>query len=131
VITAPNGTTSTLTGAFTVEQGGAPDVWVDLLGLPQIRGGRAQNYFLLVGNRGAVNAELSRVWVSFPAYMQGVSFSPDYLPSSFGQANGNAYLSFDLIPTTGLPITIPLQLTAPDTSGYAHTSFQLQAWKEQ
>ncbi|HLK66778.1 MAG TPA: hypothetical protein VKU19_25265 [Bryobacteraceae bacterium] len=113
VITNPDGTTATLTGGFTVEQGGAPQIWVDIIGRNVIRIGTAQTYYLECGNRGNVDAALVQCWVSFPASVQWSSSSPDNTSlSSTINTSGNVVLAFDVIAVgAGGSTVIPLNLT--------------------
>jgi galactose oxidase-like protein len=52
VVANPDGTSASLASGFTVEQGGAPDVWVDILGRSRIRIGSEQSFYLTYGNSG-------------------------------------------------------------------------------
>ena len=54
VITNPDNTSVTLPLAFTVEEGGVPQIWVDIVGRDKIRIGREQTYYVVVGNSGNV-----------------------------------------------------------------------------
>ena len=54
VVTNPDNTSISLPAAFTVEQGGAPQLWVDIIGRDKIRIGREQTYYITYGNRGAL-----------------------------------------------------------------------------
>jgi hypothetical protein len=66
VITDPNGTSVTLAGGFTVEQGGAPQISVDIIGRNQIRIGQAQTYYVLLDNKGNVDSSGEIVSVGVP-----------------------------------------------------------------
>jgi hypothetical protein len=127
VASNPDGTSATDPQAFTVQQGGAPDIWVDLVGLPKIRGGDPQNYFLVVGNRGIVDATDVPLWMTFPGIFNYAS-NPS-TPSLDTQSGGNELLAFDLpsVPASGI-VDIPVLMTAPSDPQYAHEVFQLQDW---
>lgn len=56
VVSNPNSASVTLTGAFTIEVGGAPQVWVDIIGREEFRPGRPQTYYLFYGNSGNTDA---------------------------------------------------------------------------
>jgi hypothetical protein len=56
IVTNANGTSGTLPAAFTVEQGGAPDIGVDIIGREQIRIGREQTFYVAITNSGLVDA---------------------------------------------------------------------------
>jgi hypothetical protein len=128
VVTNPDGTSITQSQGFIIEQGGTPDVWIDLVGWTRLRVATPQQYFLVYGNRGNVDAKLTRVWVTFPAFLSWAS--PAQQPSSSGQTNGGVFLAFDVSPGTGLSGKIPITLATPNDPGLAHQVFQVQAWKE-
>jgi hypothetical protein len=126
VVTNPDNTTSTLAGGFTVEQGGAPQIWVDIIGRNQIRIGTAQTYYVVVGNRGNIDSSASRIWVAFPT---GITWgTPSQLPSAAGQTDGSGFVAFDVSASAGSSIAIPILLQAG--SGFTGT-FQIQGWVEQ
>ena len=56
VVTNPGPETATLPGAFTIEAGGASDLFADLIGRTRILRGRDTTFYILFGNRGAVDA---------------------------------------------------------------------------
>ncbi len=56
VVTNPNGTRATLPGAFRLDSGGTPQVWVNVVGPLLARPGTNARYFLLYGNRGNADA---------------------------------------------------------------------------
>jgi hypothetical protein len=74
VITNPDSTSVTLAGAFTVEPGGDPDVWVDIVGRDKIRVGTQQSFYVAYGNRGTRDAFDVLLFVTIPA---GVGYSID------------------------------------------------------
>ena len=69
VITNPDNSSISIPSGFTVEQGGAPELWVDIIGLDKIRIGREQTYYLVYGNRGNVDGLGLTLSVSFPKYL--------------------------------------------------------------
>jgi len=121
--------TTTVPNAFTVEQGGAPDVWVDLIAWSRLRAGQPQQYFIGCGNRGNVDAPTSRIWISFPTYIHWDTL--DQLASAAGQINGYEFVAFDATLSAGSFTEIPILLTAPDNPAFAHQIFQVQVWREQ
>jgi hypothetical protein len=125
----PDGTSVSAANSFTVEQGGAPDVWVEVMGFSQIRGGRPQIYYLNYGNQGNLDAGIVRLWLSFPDFMEW-SLLPDVVPSSSGQSNGNTFIALDVNLTAGSTNVVPVTLTLPDLLALGHRVFQVQAWKE-
>lgn len=56
VVTNPDGTSRMLTDAFTIDEGGAPLLWHEIVGPPDIRAGRTTRVFFFYGNRGNVDA---------------------------------------------------------------------------
>ncbi len=66
VVTNPDRSSATLSNGFTVEQGGAPDVWLDIIGRSQIRSGTEQQFYITYGNRGDVDIYDAVLLVSVP-----------------------------------------------------------------
>jgi len=126
-VTNPDGTNASLSQGFTVQQGGAPEVWADIVGEGVILAGKNQLYYVEVGNHGNVDAAVTRVWTAFPNYIawQAVGQSP----SSSGQQNGTSYVAFDVAPTAGSTVEIPINLTAPGGS-YVGQTFHVQVWMQ-
>ena len=56
VVTNQDGKVFQLPNAFTVEEGGKPDLWLNLMGRTVIRAGRPSTFTVQVGNRGSVDA---------------------------------------------------------------------------
>lgn len=56
VVTNPDGTAGTLADAFTVEEGRAADVWVEIIGPSSAIIGRPSTFYFLYGNRGNIDA---------------------------------------------------------------------------
>jgi hypothetical protein len=125
----PDGTSVSAANSFTVQQGGAPDVWVEVMGFSQIRGGRPQIYYLNYGNQGNLDAGTTRLWLSFPDFMEW-GLPPDVVPASSGQSNGNTFIALDVNLTAGSTNVVPVTLTLPDLLALGHRVFQVQAWKE-
>lgn len=67
VVTNPDGSSATVLGGFNVQQGGAPQISVDIVGLDRIRFGRAQTYYLVVRNSGNIDAGPDLISFSFPS----------------------------------------------------------------
>jgi len=128
VVTRPDGASVMLPRGLTIEQGGAPQVWVDVVGRNQIRGGREQVYFIQCGNHGNVNAQLITVWVALPSFLTQRLFIEQ-----------QAVLIRDLGDKTVLAIPIkqidaggtimfPIALTAPTSPEFAHLKFNTEVW---
>jgi len=56
LVTNPNGHTIAAPAPFTIEQGGEPNLWVEIVGRDEIRVGRWATFLLRYGNSGNVNA---------------------------------------------------------------------------
>jgi hypothetical protein len=126
VVTSPSGVSVTLHGAFAIEEGRAPQVWVDIIGRQAMRGGRRETYFIQYGNRGNIDANLVRIWITFPTFM---TFFSENTPSSSGRLGDSTFLAFDVpVIPPGLTGTIPVNLIAPNTPDFAHRMFEIQVW---
>jgi hypothetical protein len=66
VVTNTDGTSITSEAAFTVEQGGAPDLSVNIIGRNQIRIGSDQTYYVSIHNNGSVDAPFVEADVNQP-----------------------------------------------------------------
>lgn len=75
VITQPDGSTQTVPELFTIEQGGAPQVWVDIIGPEKMRIGREETYYIVVGNKGNVDSSPGLVSLDVPSTFQYVQMS--------------------------------------------------------
>jgi len=83
-ITNPNGGASfTKPTAFTVQSGGAPNMWVNIVARPKIRTGVPTTVTVTYGNSGNVDAYMSHLVVTTPANIQSsfVVGVPPNLPS--------------------------------------------------
>lgn len=130
VITHADSSNLALINKFTVEQGGEPQIWVDITGRSVTRGGREQAYFLHYGNKGSVNSGTVRFWVSLPKFLAWRT-SASQRPTASGQQNDMIFLAFDVSAIyPGVANTILVRLTAPDTPEFAHRIFEVRAWKE-
>lgn len=65
-ITNPDATSVSLPAAFTVEQGGAPNIWVDIIGRDAIRMGREQTFYVIYGNSGNVDIYDAALFIHLP-----------------------------------------------------------------
>jgi len=142
VITQPGGTTVTVPLPFTIDQGGAPNVWMNVVGFANLRAGRPQEYFILYGNRGDVDAfftpvtlQVSNVltvgWtnmISTPTVPSGVSVDWSQISPEIAIAT-NTVISL-LLPRINAGTTgdLPFSLSAPDLHQYAHLPVPLTAW---
>lgn len=123
-LTNPDSSSVALMGGFTVDQGGTPQLSMDILGRPQLRLGASQNYYLLISNHGNVDASslATSIAVSAPSSAQNFDVSP--LADVYQSATVGQVQSF-VIPSlpAGSTESIPLTLTAP----FNATAFSLRA----
>jgi hypothetical protein len=130
VVTDPNGATVSQQQAFTVEQGGAADLWVDIVGFDELEAGEPQQYYIVYGNRGNLDPKIGvGLWVSFPSFITCTTPQNEPVGGSL-QLGSNTVLFFQLASSfpAGEVLTIPMSLTAPALPQYRHYPFQIQTW---
>lgn len=66
----PGAAVATLADAFTVVAGGEPDLWVDVQTPIGFQTGRLQSIYVVVGNRGSVDAFGVPLWMAFGEPLQ-------------------------------------------------------------
>jgi hypothetical protein len=127
VVTNPDGTSFSDSQAFTVEQGGAPNVWVDIVGWNTLRAGEAQPYFIIVGNRGNVDASHVAVSVAVPRPLTADDSGVPLLVDRYTSATDGDVISF-AVPTVaaGIAQAVALPLSVPDDRSLAHHKFTLR-----
>jgi hypothetical protein len=117
-------------GAFTVVQGGASNVWIDIVGFRNLRTGQPQAYFLQVGNSGTVDSPTGKtVTMLLPSYITYSAPQGQIAGSMFQIGDSNIVL-FQLASSirAGGTLVIPINLAAPDDPNYAHQPFEIQVW---
>jgi hypothetical protein len=133
VVQNSNGPAVTDTDAFTVQSGGAPSMWIDIVGLPAQRGGTSQQYFVVYGNAGSIdsrgNLTLSIQVPKTVGWPLGSSMPLYGIDTSDTQLGESVIRGFFLpaVPPQGtgvFPITISVRPLSTDT-GFP---FKLQAW---
>ncbi len=132
VLTIPGGAViASEASAFTVDQGGAPSIQSDLVGLTVLKGGLAQVFYVTCTNNGNLDAAFATVSVSFPNYITWASGSPgaSITTESVGQSTLLA-VDFLSIPV-GATQVVPIVLTAPTAFSYAHQPIVIQVWNAQ
>jgi len=80
IVTNPDSTIATLPNGFTVEQGGAPQLWANVVGRNVIRIGDVETLYVIYGNLGNTDALGTRVVAYFPS-----AVAPNL---TLGNANG-------------------------------------------
>ncbi len=63
VVMNPDGSSTRISKGFTIEEGRAAQLWVDIVGRGAIRAGREQTYWILYGNHGNIDEDEERVVV--------------------------------------------------------------------
>jgi hypothetical protein len=112
VLTNPDNTTFTLTGAFTVEQGGAPQISVNIIGRNQIRIGTAQTFYIEVRNQGNVDSSSGSVWVGLPSSAT-TAFQSSQLPAAGFSSGGTGFVVYGVPPVpAGGSVVLPLLIKA-------------------
>ncbi len=66
-VTPTSGSAAILAGGFTVVEGGAPNVYVDIIGRNDIRIGAPTTFYVVYGNSGNVDAVGVPIWVEVPS----------------------------------------------------------------
>jgi hypothetical protein len=83
VIVNPDNTSSTRVAAFNIEAGGAPQIWVDILGRSALRPSQSQTYYIAYGNRGNVDVALLPIFIAMSKnaeYELGFKMKPPRQP---------------------------------------------------
>jgi hypothetical protein len=125
VVTNADGTSNTLAGGFTVEQGGAPQLWVDVVGLNEIRFAHQQMFFITYGNRGNVDGLGVHLTFTFPSTLASTL--------GFGNEVGvvtTATLGASTVVTVNLgrvPSAATVQLPVFLTASSSQAPFNIQA----
>ena len=70
VVTNPGGESDTAASPFVVEGGGAPDLWLEIMGRNQIRIGRWSMYNIAYGNAGTIDINNPLLWINIPQEYQ-------------------------------------------------------------
>ena len=133
VVTFADGRTVTLNSAFTVESGGEPHVWVDVIGRSQARRNVTTTYYVVVGNQGTVDAPGVGVKVTVPS---GVTIQPDFplatSPGSVGApaviARGDGQIVPLLLPVIPAGGTITLPFTVAASAPSFDIGVEVEQW---
>jgi hypothetical protein len=124
-VTNTDNTSFVIPDGFTVENGGVPELWVDIVGPDTFRAGREQTFYVLYGNRGNVDVYDNRLFVTLP---KSTSVSVDNLLPSDPPVTPNILLgSANVLPLWiyALPADstgyVTLQVTVPPGTSTAGT----------
>jgi hypothetical protein len=139
VVNNPRGSSFTKQAAFTVQSGGQPQVWVDVVGRPKIRTGTRGIFYVTFGNSGTTDAYFTPISISFPStfafdfgggLLSGDPSDPtDYSASAVYTESGTSYvpLILPVIPA-GSTGTLALELTALADEQFAITADVSLPW---
>ncbi len=124
IVTNPDGTSTTLSAGFTVEQGGTPQLTVEIIGRDKIRFGTNQNYFALIQNHGIVDATNVAAVVSESAG-ENLASLVQVSSSATGQASPSTFLgTVTALSSVRLPFTAIAPLSGstscPSITGKSH-----------
>ena len=82
----PDSAVATLADAFTIEAGGASDLWAAIVMPRAFIAGRFRTMYIQFGNRGSVDAHAVPIWLSFPDELEWhIPFPVSAPPSQPGQ----------------------------------------------
>jgi hypothetical protein len=139
VVTNPDGSSATLLGGFTAQQGGGAQMSVNIIGLDRIRVGTAQSYYLVVTNSGNVDAVGVPVWVQVPSDVElSIGFDLAQAPNALSPNTqsgsaipyqvtvGNSTIAGIYMPYASAGSTTVLPITLAVNS--AITPFQWNTW---
>lgn len=105
VVTNPDGSTATLAGGFTIEEGGESAIWVDVIGPPRVRHGRTSKFVVMYGNRGNVDALAVPLTV---AVSRHVELAPSF----------QIQRPEEEIPTDGIPVILDIPACSDCSGGH-------------
>lgn len=132
VVTNPDGTSATLPKGFTIEEGRAPQVWVDIVGRSVIRPNRPQTFTILFGNRGNVDALIlpvvrgvppDTIWqIEWPPppVIDGTTIRWETLNYAVTEEESGIYLPITRVPP-GQTVMVKLRLTFPTAGDFEIT----------
>jgi hypothetical protein len=104
-------------------------LWLDIVGWSHLRGGRPQQYFVIYGNHGNVDAPAGNVlWLQLSAFLRHElgPGAPASVEFTLGDTTDILFVLEAV--SVGENRLITVSLTLPDDPQYGHTIFELQAW---
>ncbi len=115
----PDGSSATLSHGFTVLEGGAPNLWVNILAPNSMRPTIPATFNVAYGNKGTIDANLVPLWISFDSSLSFTlltKLTPPPLPS------GSPLIDFSQVPIsvtigdrTFVPLLLPI--VGPENTG--------------
>ncbi|MGC2745705.1 MAG: hypothetical protein WA672_21255, partial [Candidatus Angelobacter sp.] len=128
IVTNPDGGSASDPQAFTVEPGGAPNMWVDIVGLRNARGGATQSYYVVYGNRGNVDAAGILVSAEVPTNLTWTLSNGEVPLYQDGQIKGAMLRGFSVpVVATQSSSAIVLTVTTPTLGVDVFLPFRLSA----
>jgi len=127
VLRNPDSSVLSRTDAFTVDNGGKPELSVQIIGRSVIRTGVPSTFWVTVANTGTLDAYFVPLWITVPS---DVTFSfAGYAQSSFSAIGGPTSEIGSMLPglAAGQVVTFPLQITSPADSAGILITADLQA----
>lgn len=125
VVRNPGGVEYRLPLGFTIEQGGAPRVWVRLVGLGLIRPGRPQSFHVFYGNSGNVDAIAVPLWVAgIPADADVDIVQAIELPRPL-EDPAQDYSAVPILASSGTEKTLPVVISSIPAGGTGTLDFKL------
>lgn len=134
----PDGASATLLGAFTIEQGRAPEIWLDVIGPSRVRPGQTQTVAVIYTNRGNTDAEEVPVWIRLPKgtawkarfEVAAPPLPQDQVPADWTQVPIHTETQQDILIPILVPIippgwvgVLPIDVVLP-----AGSQFEVRAW---
>src|SRR5206468_2578305 len=123
VVTNGSGVSVNLPEAFTIEQGRGSTVWVDVVGPSASRVGRPTTLYILYGNTGNVDTDVSALFLRVP---KSVIWNLAGGLEIVGPFETDREVTFAAVMSEvapGIPVAIPLTITPTQT-----VPFQIFAW---
>lgn len=125
VLLNPDGTTITLNGTFTVDEGGTSQIWTQIVGYNLIRFGKQQGFFVSYGNRGNVDALAVHLILTFPSTLaSALGFGNEVGVVSMANIGANTVVTVDL---GRVPAAATGQLPIFLTVSSSQQAFDIQA----
>ena len=137
VVTNPDGTPMVFPDGFTIEEGRAPEIWVDIIGRDVTRVGRLQTLYVLYGNRGNIDAQGVPIWIRLPKGAEwNLKFkvtpppSEGQVPIDWSQVPIHLETDNDILIPLLIPRVLPGSQTilAMDIAYPMSQDFEIRAW---
>lgn len=123
-----DGTSASSAQSFTIVAGGAPNMWIDIVGPIRARAGTSQSYFIVYGNVGTIDSGSTIVWIQVPTALTWVLPSGQ-VPTYDIQLSGGTLRGFLVqpVPVQDLRVLV-ISLVPPPLGADVSVPFQFSAW---